>query len=129
MMGLFINYLISSAVSGAPTSGQFLGSSIDRVREGISRVNEEKAATSIYGRVVSISEGVLVLEAAQSTGKKQFTFVYDNNTAFVYLANDASSTQLPLPTDEITAGTGLTVETNEPVGSVANQYAVKATRL
>ncbi len=129
ILGLIVNYLISGALSGASTNGKFLGGNIDQVRAGIAQANAEKAATSVYGHVVSIGNGTLVLEVAQSTGKKQFTFVYDDNTKFVYLANDAASTQMPLSTGEITIGTALTIETNEPVGSVANQHAVKATRL
>jgi len=124
-----VNYLISQAISNAPTEGKFLGASIDQVRAGFAQVNAEKAETSVYGHVVSIHNGTLVLEVVQSTGKKQFTFTYDNNTKIVYLANDAASTQVPLSSEEITIGTGLTIETNEAVGSVPNQYAVKITRL
>lgn len=131
LLGIVVNYLVSQAISGASTNGVFLGSSIDQVRAGIVQVNAEQEATSVYGKVVSIdhASGTFVLEVMQSTGKKEFTFTYDNSTKIVYLANDAASTEIPLSSDEITVGTGLTVETSEAVGSVDNQHAVKVTRL
>jgi hypothetical protein len=83
----------------------------------------------VYGHVVSIGQGALVLEVAQADGKKQFAFRYDDHTKFVYLANDAASTETPLSADSIGVNDDLTVFTDEPVGSVANQYAVKIIRI
>lgn len=131
ILGVIVNYLIGQALSGAPTGEMFLGSSVDQVREGISKVNAEKAATSVYGHVVSIDiqKGVMVLEVAQVEGKKQYTFEYDNNTQFVYLANDAASTETPFSPETIVVGDGLNVHVNEAVGSVPNQHAVKVIRI
>lgn len=131
IMGAFVNYLVSRAVSNTSTDGQFLGSTIDQVRDGISRVNAEKKATSVYGHVVSIDvkNGILVLEVAQTEGMKQYTFEYDNNTQFVYLANDAASTETPFSPETIPVGDGLNVHVNEAVGSVPNQHAVKVIRI
>jgi hypothetical protein len=131
LLGVLVNYLISNAISGASTEGIFLGSSVDQVREGIAKVNAEKAATSVYGHVVSIDvrKGIMVLEVAQIEGKKQYTFEYDSNTQFVYLANDAASTETPFSPETIPVGDGLNVHVNEAVGSVPNQHAVKVIRI
>jgi len=131
VLGLIVNYLISNAISGVPTDGLFLGSSVDQVREGMSKVDAEKTATSVYGHVVSIdtAKGQIVLEVVQIEGKKQFTFSYDNSSTIVYLANDAASTPTPLSAEELKVGDALTVTTSEAVGSVENQHAVKITRI
>lgn len=129
-LGIFVNYLISNAISGAATTGLFLGSSVDQVREGIAKVNDQKKALAVYGHVVSIGSGTLVLSVFQLDGsKKDMTFTYDDHTTFVYLANDDASTPTPLSSDAIQAGDGLNISTNEAIGSVANQYAVKVTRI
>jgi hypothetical protein len=125
VLGLFVNYLISSATSNASTEGKFLSGAIEQVREGMAKATQEKTRTAVYGRVVSIGGGTLVLEVSNIEGTKEYTFTYDDNTEFVYLANDAASTELPLSADTIEAGAGLSVFTNEAIGSVANQYAVK----
>ena len=125
VLGLFVNYLISRAISNESTSGVLLGQAIDQVREGINNVKGEKERTSAYGQLVSISGGVLVIEVANSAGPTQYTFRYDDNTTFVSLANDSASTEIPLSTDAIEVGTELNVYTNEAMGSVQNQYAVK----
>lgn len=127
-LGLFVNYLITRAVSGEATNGLMLGGAIEQVREGINNAKGERERTSVYGQVVSIGGDVLVIEAATSGGAKRYTFKYDNNTTFVSLANDSASTEIPLSTDTIEVGTGLNVQTNEPVGSIQNQYAVKVTK-
>ncbi len=131
VLGLLVNYLVSNAISGAPTDGMFLGSGVDQVREGISKADQEQKATSVFGKIVSIdsAHGKLVLEVSQIEGKKQFVFSYDNTTVIAYLANDASSTQTPLSSDELKVGDGLTVTTNEAIGSVENQHAVKIIRI
>lgn len=129
VLGLFVNYLVSRAISGASTQGVFLSGAIDQVRQGIANTNAEQQTKSVYGHVVSIGGGTLVLTVAENEGPKQFTFRYDNATKFVYLANDAASSEVPLSADTITTGTGLNVFTNEAVGSVPNQYAVKVIKI
>lgn len=128
-LGVFVNYVISNAISGQSTAGLPLSGAIEQAREGIANANAEKQAVSVYGHVVSIGAGTLVLEVSQIEGKKQLAFRYDNGTKFVSLANDAASTELPLSADTIVAGDGLNVFTQEPVGSVENQYAVKVIRI
>jgi hypothetical protein len=126
LLGVFVNYLITSAVSGTGGEGVFLASQIEQVRQGILIEQQQKTATSVYGRVVSIGGGTLVLEVRRSASAPQnLTFVYDDSTTIVKLANDAASTEVPLSSDEIAVGVGLNVYTDEPIGSVNNQYAVK----
>ena len=129
VLGIFVNYLISRAISNDSTNGYLLGGAVEQVREGINMVKGEKERTSAYGKVVSISGGTLVIEVANSQGPKQYTFKYDDNTKFVSLANDAASTEIPLSTDTIEVGTELNVYTKEAMGSVSNQYAVKVIKL
>ena len=127
--GIYANYIINRALSGASTSGTPFAGEIDQARESIVNLNEEKNTLSVYGQVVSIGGGTLVLLVSQTEGKKQFTFTYDDSTVFVYVADDSASTQLPLSSDTITPGTGLNVLTAEAVGSVPNQHAVKVIKI
>lgn len=129
LMATFVNYLISSARSGAPTDGAFLGSAIAQVRAGIEYDQHVQEATSIYGSVVSIGSGTLVLKVYRVEGYKNMTFMYDDSTKFSYYANDNNSTEMPLSSDTIVPDDRLTIYTNEPIGSVANQHAVKVTKL
>jgi hypothetical protein len=129
ILGIFVNYIISRAISGESTDGIFLGSSVDQVREGIAKVDEEKKVTSVYGKVVSIGSGTLVLEVQQIEGPKQFTFIYGDDTKIFTLANDAASSEIPLSSDEIQVGDHLTVTSNEAVGSVQDQHAIKIVKL
>jgi hypothetical protein len=129
IMGLFVNYLISGAISGKSTDGSLFGGAIDQVREGIATVNQEKTQTSVYGRLFSIGGGTLVLEVSRRDGDKRYTFIYDDATTFVYIGNDLASSELPLSSDSIEVGTGLNIFTNEPIGSVENQYAVKVIKI
>lgn len=125
-VGLFVHYLISAALSNTPTKGQFLGSSIDQVRNGIETSKAEQDSTNVYGKVLSIGGGALVIEATRTAGNKEsFTFVYDDSTRFVQLKHDAASTELPLSSDTITSGTYLYVSANQPIGSVTQQHATK----
>ena len=129
VLGLFVNYLIGSAISNAPTNGSLLGGAIDQVRAGMAQAAGRKNSRSVYGQVLSIGGGTLVISASQLDGSRQnMSFVYDNSTKFVYLANNAASTPTPLSTDAIAQGDGLTITTAEPIGSVENQYAVTVTR-
>jgi hypothetical protein len=129
-LGLVVNYLISNALSNVSTDGKFLGASIDQVRQGVAREEARKEQKSVYGQMVSIGGGTLVVSAGQLDGtKKELSFKYDDNTAFLYLANDDNSTPTPLSSDALTEGDSITIDTNEPVGSVENQYAVKVTRI
>jgi hypothetical protein len=129
-LGILVNYLISNAIAGTSVAGQPLGGAIAQIREGMARADEIKNETSVYGQVVSIGQGSLVLSVTQDGGtKQQFTFRYDNNTKFVSIANDAASSEVPLSSDSITPGEGLNVYTNEAIGSVANQYAVKVIKI
>jgi hypothetical protein len=130
VLGIFVNYLISNAISNKSTDGQFLGSTIEQVRQGMAQTEGRKEQKSLYGQVVSIGGGTLTIAASQLDGtKKNLTFKYDDHTVFVYLANDSASTPTPLSTDNLAVGSGVTIDTNEPVGSVENQYAVKVTRI
>lgn len=129
VLGLFVNYLITRALSSESTDGFILGGAVNQVREGINTVKGEKERTSAYGKVVSIQNGTLIIQVANSQGPTQYTFRYDDNTKFVSLANDSASTEIPLSTDTIEVGTGLNVYTNEAMGSVSNQYAVKVIKL
>ncbi|MES2006699.1 MAG: hypothetical protein V4436_01165 [Patescibacteria group bacterium] len=129
VLGVFVNYLISHAISNESTDKAFLGGAIDQVREGIAIVNAENKATSAFGHVVSISGGVLVLNVTNSQGSKEHTFTYDDNTKFITFANDAASTEIPFSADTIQIGDGLTVHMNEIVGSVVNQYVVKVYKI
>src|SRR3569832_1555676 len=94
-LALFVNYLFTNAHSSKDTSALFLGGSIDQVREGLAKANEEKKVTSVYGKVLSIGGGTLVLEVAQIEGPKQFTFIYGDDTKIFSLANDAASSEVP----------------------------------
>lgn len=128
-LALLVNYLISNAIKGDSTSALFLGSAIEQVRQGITVTNVQKAATSVYGKVTAIGAGTLTLEVYRPDGTQSFTFVFDDKTTIVKLAADAESTQIPLSSDDIEIGAGLTVSTNEPAGSIENQYAVKIVQI
>lgn len=128
-LGILVNYLFSHALYATSGGSGPLAGAINQVRSGIAHVNAEQESHTIYGKLVSIGDGTLVLEAVRSDGEKQFTFTYDNSTTFVYLANDAASSEVPLSADAIDQGTGLTIYTNEAVGSVANQHAVKVVKI
>lgn len=129
LLGVAVNYLIRNALSNESTQKLIFGAAVEQVRAGIVNVKQEQESTAVYGKVVSIGGGTVVLEVSRLDGPKEFTFVYDDNTSIVYLANDAASTQVPLSSDEITAGDGLNIMTREPVGSVAGQYAVKIIKI
>ncbi len=79
------------------------------MREGLAASKNEHERTSVYGKVVSIGRGILVLDVTNIEGKGEYTFVYDDNTKFVYVNNDSASTELPLSTDTIEVGTGLNI--------------------
>ncbi len=128
-LALFVNYLFSNAIYYDDASGKFLGTSINQVHDGLMKVSEEKKATSVYGKVISVGGGTIVIEVSQVEGPKQYTFIYDDSTRIVSLAHDAASTEVPYSSDEIQAGDRLTVTTNEAVGSVSNQHAVKIIKL
>ncbi len=130
IMGLFISYLINGAKSNAPTDNVLLGGAIEQVRKGMQYEEHLKAATSVYGRVVSMQGGTLVLSVMHTTDDvRQLTFMYDNATKFVSFANDANSTEVPLSSDTIVPGDNITVLANEAVGSVVNQHAVKIIKI
>lgn len=125
MLGLVVNYLIQKAISNDPATGVFLGQAVEQVREGFAIVGAEKQATKVYGNVVSIGNGILVLRVQRNQGQVDYTFTFTDQTKIVSLAQDAVSTEIPLSSDAIEIGAGLNVFTNEPVGSVENQHAVK----
>lgn len=130
LMGLFVSYLIGAAKSNTPTEGVPLGGAIEQVRKGIQYDARLKTATSVYGRVVSIREGMLELSIIHTTDDvRQYSFLYDAATAFVSFANDADSTEISLSSNAILPGDSVTVFTNEAIGSVANQHAVKIIKI
>ena len=129
VLGILVNYLISSAIANTSAAGP-LGGAIAQIRAGMAKADEQKNQTSVYGHVVSIGGGSLVIDVTEDDGtKQQFSFVYDSSTKFVSIANDAASTEVPLSSDSIVAGDGLNVFANEAIGSVANQHAVKVIKI
>lgn len=129
LMGVFVNYLVNRAKSDVSTNDAFLGGAIEQVRQGMTLAARERESTVVYGHVVSIGGGKLVLEVARTSGKKQYTFMYDDSTKIVFIANDAASSEVPLSSDEIEVGVGLNVFANEAIGSVADQHAVKIIKI
>lgn len=130
LMGGFVSYLINSAKSNTPTDGVLLGGAIEQVRKGMQYESHLKAATSVYGRVVSIQGGTLVLSVTHTTDDvRELTFVYNDATKFISFLNDANSTEVQISSDTITPGDNITVQASEAVGSVANQHAVKIIKI
>jgi hypothetical protein len=88
----------------------------------------EQHTKRVYGTVVSVSPTSLTLEVVRHDGKKNFTFVMDENTVFVRLSSDEISTEIPFDKSTIAVGDSLNVIAREVIGSVENQYATKVVR-
>jgi hypothetical protein len=99
-------------------------------RESIVRmIGEQQGNIFLYGKFVSSTANMLMLEAETSEGVKTYTFLFDGRTQFLAsgYANGVAI-ETPYAPGELTVGEYITVYAAEPIGTVEDQYAVKVTR-
>lgn len=99
----------------------------DQVRAHIEM--EEDRPTSVYGAVTKVEEASIEIEVQGALGVRTLSFRYDAATVVVDLADDDESSEIPMRAVDLQLGEGITIITNEPVGSVSDQYAVKIVKI
>lgn len=125
-IGTFLFYMLGTIRAGewasAPSPVRSLG---EQIRLGALQYE----STSVYGQVVSIENGVLVLDTNGAMGPRTYTFKYDDGTTMVRLNNDDESTEIPITIADLPSGTGITVITEESVGGSEGLRIIKIVKL